>query len=663
MAELVAPVRNRYFYGKLLDADHLELEQRYFLERGRLLNRLTLGRGVLCGLKVEREGNQVVVWPGVAVDGLGREIVVTRPLRTDPWELEREDDSGDNEEALVLLLCYHECDAEPAPVLVADCEIHEECVPSVVRERFTLRTMKFDAERYREEHRHDAGDEGEEPEHGDEEHGPVSTTSPCGALSDPLPSGGATGSHPETHDIADAPGTNVGLSMNRRDYVFDKLRPSCAAAPDCVPLALVLGSDNRTTFVADWPVRTTIYSNSMLLELILCLVDRLEECCAERPPTKTLKLAADFPLQGSHRVQTDQMVRAIEFVLAQAGSKAGDHTVEFEAHDDSTLALEGRWDEGLCTGNARAYVGDESVVGVIGTYNSGCAAAQLRILNEASLAIVSPSNTYAGLTKGGLGAAPGEPDLYYDAPRNYLRVVATDDRQGELAAQFMKGELQLDRVFVLDDKELYGRGLADAFEGTAGAIGLDVVGRQGWDKDAPDYEGLMSQIRDSDVNGIFIAGFSANNGGQLIRDKVAIVGNNEDTKMLLSDGFVISSLFDDAGADNVAFAYATAPTLHPTMISGAPAEFVRALQEHLQESLEPYAIYAATAAQVLLDAIARSDGTRADVVAKLYDASPVESAVGPMSFDENGDAQNIVMTVYVARDRRWELELHTVLSP
>ena len=86
----------------------------------------------------------------------------------------------------------------------------------------------------------------------------------------------------------------------------------------------------------------------------------------------TVKIVSDLPLQGSDRVQTEQMVRGIEFVLEKAGNKAGDFTIEFESFDDSTAAA-GKWDEAKCSENARTYAGSDDVVVVIGTYNSGCA--------------------------------------------------------------------------------------------------------------------------------------------------------------------------------------------------------------------------------------------------------------------------------------------------
>ena len=75
---MCAPVRNRYFYGKLLDVFHFEMEQNYFNEKRWLLNRLISGYGVVCGLNVTLgpDGQSVVVSPGTALDKCGREIIV-----------------------------------------------------------------------------------------------------------------------------------------------------------------------------------------------------------------------------------------------------------------------------------------------------------------------------------------------------------------------------------------------------------------------------------------------------------------------------------------------------------------------------------------------------------------------------------------------------------
>jgi branched-chain amino acid transport system substrate-binding protein len=369
---------------------------------------------------------------------------------------------------------------------------------------------------------------------------------------------------------------------------------------------------------------------------------------------QTVKIVSDLPLQGSDRVQTEQMVRAIEFVIEQNNGMAGPHTIEFESFDDATAA-KGAWDEAKCAENARTYAEDDSIVGVIGTYNSGCAAIIIPILNEVPLAMVSPANTYVGLTKGGPGTEAGEPDKYYPTgERNYVRVVASDDNQGKVGAAYMKDELGVTKVFILDDKELYGKGVADAFESAAEEAGIEVVGHEGWDKDAQNYRALMTKIKATGADGIYIGGISTNNGGQLVKDKVSTVGDNETVPMVVSDGFVLSSLFEEAGPDILEGAYGTAPTFPPDQLEGAGKEFFDQFSEaEGGKALEVYTVYAAAAAQVLIDAISRSDGSREDVIAKLFETDIPDSVTGPMTFNEEGDPQNATETIYQAKGGEW----------
>lgn len=378
-----------------------------------------------------------------------------------------------------------------------------------------------------------------------------------------------------------------------------------------------------------------------------------EEAPAEAEGT-TVKIVSDLPMQGSDRVQTTEMVEAIKFVLEQNNNQAGAHTIEFEAFDDATAA-KGAWDEAKCAENARTFAEDTSIVGVIGTYNSGCAAIEIPILNEAGVAMISPANTYTGLTKSGPGTEGGEPDKYYPTgDRNYTRVVASDDNQGKIGASYMKDTLDVTKVFILDDRELYGKGVADSFQSSAEEIGLEVVGHEGWDKDAPNYRALMTAIKASGADGIYIGGISTNNGGQLVKDKVAIVGDNEAVKLLVSDGFVITSLFEEAGEENLAGAFGTAPTTPPENLSGEGKQFANDLAAKLGvENLNVYTIYAAASAQVMVDAIGRSDGSREDVIAKLFETD-VDTVVGQMSFNEEGDPVNATESVYQAKGSTWE---------
>lgn len=171
--DLQTPVRNRYFYGKLLDVYHFEMETNYANAKRWLLNRLVTGVGVVCGLDVlvGPEPNTIIITPGVAIDKWGREIIV--PKVTDPitipadlippappakenqgeyqqqGEVKQEGGGYQNqqrhygerkeEDAWVkVMLCYHECEGDPVPVMAGDCRGADSCAAGTLREQYRV---------------------------------------------------------------------------------------------------------------------------------------------------------------------------------------------------------------------------------------------------------------------------------------------------------------------------------------------------------------------------------------------------------------------------------------------------------------------------------------------------------------------------------------------
>jgi len=150
VATLQSPARNRFFYGKLLDQFHLSMEQRYFNDKRWLINRLSLGEGVLCGLIVapSRDRKRILVGPGVAIDAIGREIIV--PVESQPVDPRQPtDDCCDPagkplEGAGVVTIClrYLECETEPVAALVCGCETEHGCEHGTIRERYCIGVEK-----------------------------------------------------------------------------------------------------------------------------------------------------------------------------------------------------------------------------------------------------------------------------------------------------------------------------------------------------------------------------------------------------------------------------------------------------------------------------------------------------------------------------------------
>jgi branched-chain amino acid transport system substrate-binding protein len=382
-------------------------------------------------------------------------------------------------------------------------------------------------------------------------------------------------------------------------------------------------------------------------------------------------IVSDLPLQGASRTQTLQINDAIRYQLKQINFKAGDYNIGFQACDDST-AQAGKWDSGKCSQNANAYAANDKVLGILGTFNSGCAAIIIPVVNQApdgGIAMISPANTYVCLTQGGPGCDTTEPDKYYPSgTRNYARVVANDAYQGAANAEFAQKQ-GVKSVYVLNDKEAYGLGVATNFRGAAESLGIKIAGFEAYDPKASSYEALYKKVQATGADAVFIGGLICENGAQLIKDKVAVLGPNDgDVKLLTPDGFATQQTIDDAGSASAGMFMSVAG--QPIdQFTGKAKEFAQNFaKEYLKggsQKIDPYAIYGAQAAQVILDAIAASDASRSDVIAKMFETKVSQGLLGSFDIGANGDPEGgegavTAIVFYKATD---SLTTETVISP
>jgi len=364
-------------------------------------------------------------------------------------------------------------------------------------------------------------------------------------------------------------------------------------------------------------------------------------------------IATDLPMQGSSRTQTLQMVGAIRYQLNQQDWKAGDYNIAFQACDDSTAQL-GKWDPDKCSANSHAYAQNSKLLGVVGTFNSGCAAIEIPVLNGApggGLLLLSPANTYGCLTE---PCAGDEPEKYYPSgKRTYARVAPSDPNQGAVDAKFLKNQ-GVKTVSVLNDKEAYGLGVAKNFAGAAKAAGMTITGFTAYDPKQANFRALFTRIKGQNPDAVFIGGLVDENSGQLINDKVAILGDNETVKLMLPDGFTTDAVFQRAegGTPNAKGAFFSVAGVGIDKYKGAALKFINGFKSTLGgKNVDPYAILGAQAGIVLLNAIADSDGTRSEVIDKVYATKVTDGLIGSFEFNENGDLSgakgaSVLFTIY-----------------
>ena len=361
-------------------------------------------------------------------------------------------------------------------------------------------------------------------------------------------------------------------------------------------------------------------------------------------------IVSDLPLQGDSSRRSVQMNDAIRLVLEGADWHAGGRTVAFQACDDSE-ADTGLWSKAQCRSNARAYAADPSVLGVLGTYNSGCAEVEIPILGNASgggVAMVSPGNTLICLTQSSPTCSKGLPASLYPKVHNYARVVPNDAYQGAGLASFAQGK-GISRAYILyaggDPTSL---GQAKTFRGAARKLGIKVTGFSAWNVDAGNYKSLLRKAGATSPDAILLAGLTEENGARLIKDKVAVLGPNDGAvKLLAPDGFAQQSTIELAGAASAGM-FASVPGRVPEDLTGPGKQLYSQLRREVKGGVELYAPYAGQAASVLLDAIAKS-GERAGVIDAVRHTKVHDGITGSFDILPSGDPSVGPVTVSVAR--------------
>ena len=366
-------------------------------------------------------------------------------------------------------------------------------------------------------------------------------------------------------------------------------------------------------------------------------------------------IASDLPKRGASRERTEQMVEAIRIVLAQNNWSAGDTTVAFQSCDDSS-AKTGAWTPKICKTNARDYASNEDLIGVIGTYNSGCAAEIIPILNKADdggVAMVSPGNTLICLTQSSSSCPSSDPGRYYPTgKRNYARVVPNDAVQGAGLAEFASRHGITQPYILYAGGDPVSKGQGTTFRGAAGALGLSVAGFESWDPDAKGYTDVMNRVQASGADAVLLAGLLEQNGPQLIQDKVSVLGPNDGAvKLIAPDGFAQQATIDDTGKASKGMLISV-PGRTPDQLPSEADSLLDTLKEDFPDSpVELYAPYAGEAAQVMIDSIEKGGKGRSDVIDALFQTDVRKGIVGSFTIDPSGDPSVGPITVSVAKNK------------
>jgi branched-chain amino acid transport system substrate-binding protein len=355
---------------------------------------------------------------------------------------------------------------------------------------------------------------------------------------------------------------------------------------------------------------------------------------------KTVDFYSSLPLQGASTAQTTPMVNGMKLALQQAGNKAGQWTVKYTSLDDSTAAA-AKWDPGQTAADARKAASDPKAVYYMGEFNSGASEVSIPILNQAGLPMVSPANTYVGLTTNQPGSAPGEPQKYYPTgTRTYLRIVPIDSIQAASDLLAMK-QAGCTKVAVANDKEAYGQGLATLLGLEKASYGVNIVSDTGIDPTSPNFRSYASTIKGQGADCFFFAGIVSNGAVQITKDVHAALPT---AKVFGGDGVCTDSYTSAKKGGVPASLY---PLLQCTVatqkLSAYPGgkDFLAAYSKaYGTSSPDPYAIYGYEVMKLGLDTVAKlgaQGNSKSAVLKALFATTNRNSVLGTYGFNKDGD--------------------------
>jgi branched-chain amino acid transport system substrate-binding protein len=370
-----------------------------------------------------------------------------------------------------------------------------------------------------------------------------------------------------------------------------------------------------------------------------------------------ISIASEFPTTGTDGAEGKPAQNAVELAVKQASISG--YTLSFIAYNDVSAAL-GKHDPDQGAKNVQDAVANKCILGVVGPFNSSVAKAEIPVASNAGLVLISPANTNPGLTiestakDNGIDFAtlhpPGKPEAYFRIPGN-------DVSQGTVDAD-LAVSLGAKKIYVVDDQETYGVGIANYFEQELTAKGGTKLGRDGIPANgAAQIPGLAQKIAATKPDAVFFGGVVSGGGGTL---KAQLVQAGYTGPYVGGDGIVLDPEYIKQAGAAADGTYASNGAPDPSTLTTAAASkfFKDYTAGYPTEDSGAYRANSFDAANVIIAAIksvvaSGKDLTRAAVITAVQNIK-YTGVTGQISFDKNGDnAGGGVWAFYTVKNGQW----------
>ncbi|MET9509321.1 branched-chain amino acid ABC transporter substrate-binding protein [Streptomyces flavidovirens] len=362
----------------------------------------------------------------------------------------------------------------------------------------------------------------------------------------------------------------------------------------------------------------------------------------------TVVIGVDAPLTGSLSALGQGIKNSVDLAAKTANKNNEVPGIEFkiEALDDQAVPASGK-------ANAAKLVGNKDVIGAVGPLNSGVAQSMQGDFERAGVVQVSPANTNPALSQGD-NWGKGELKRPF---KTYFRTAATDVVQGKFAAQYLYNDAKKRKVYVVDDKQTYGAGLAAIFSAEFKRLGGKIAGTDHVTVKETDFSSTADKVKSSKADSVYFGGQYPEGG--LLSDQIKKTGAKIPT--MGGDGIYDPAFISASGVANdgdlatsIGYPVEKLPTAKKFIADYEAAGYK-----------DPYAAYGGYSydagwaiIQAVKSVVAANDGklpedARAKVVEAMSKVS-FDGVTGKVAFDKYGDTTNKQLTVYKVEGKVWK---------
>lgn len=275
----------------------------------------------------------------------------------------------------------------------------------------------------------------------------------------------------------------------------------------------------------------------------------------------------------------------------------------------------------------------DNVLGVIGHLNSGQTLAAMEIYKDLSLVVITPTASEVSLTQKGY--------------RNFFRVNANDETQAQVDAEFLVNTLEASRVAIIHNDDPYGQGLSQLVSDDLQALGAEVVLTLQIAVEQSTFAEEIPQIAAAQPDAIFYGGYEVE--APYLRLELVEAGLT--IPFLASDGAFLTATIDEAGGAAEGM-YVSA--FGPKPQAAVDETWIRQYQAIEYRNPDTYSINGYSALEVLAEAVRKAqsfDATR--VAGAIRSLDPVQTPMGELSYDAEGDVQEQQIYIFRVTDGDW----------